>query len=294
MNSKILTIFIFLMIFIPSHLFLSYISSKHIEDISPALRSNSYQSNVITLGDSTVRYGIDPDILSRKSGLSVVNLASPDTTLRYMYQKIKGVTLNNHSLKHVVIGLTSMNFSEINYNKPTRDLESLYLFSLKDIINTEDSVKSWVKCLFYTTMPYLEKKETLFKGYTYSTNRVTSTGKYIYKKLRKSSSIYTGDIKYNFRKLGGNNKVMKNYLQEIIRYLQRRDIEVTILRMQLSSIFTENLKREGLYVEDKWFASLGVNYIKASDLIYFEDEGFIDPIHLNSESRKKLSSIISL
>ncbi|WHH57503.1 hypothetical protein [Petroclostridium sp. X23] len=220
-----------------------------------------YKPDIIFLGSSRTRNGLDPSYYFESTGERAYNCGLSSAGIYEQMRYLEYALLNNNSLKKVIVGVDFAAFNELkNDNKKFDEKQLNSSFFAKDdmirILLTKQSIKDSIHVLLDNSM-----NENKYTANKYLQNGSANEEEIILqseKMMKQGKNRFFEHLK-DYLKEEGNygkfalSKQKISYFEKIISICEENSIELTVLIHPAHALQWEGIKKAGLWSEfEEW------------------------------------------
>lgn len=270
----ILLVLINLVIFLPTNYYYNILYYKNISGSNKSVFLLS-DSHGHSLGNYTEAY-------------NVKNLSYPSDSYIDMYRKLRFIH-NTDSIRKVYLSVGDRLFTEYRDNSNNHE-RSIFLLSYSDYDNTfkflfEQYVNRFL--IYPTSKQYSFFKNMLFKKLRISKIR----SKTDWSELTPSGKDFQASKRLKKFLFGTKSKLQIQYLESIIKFCKKNNIELILIKFPLTKEFRTNPGFEKFdFCDIPILKSL--NIIDYNKIFFDNDEFFKDQDHLNNIGAEEFSKIL--
>lgn len=282
---------------------------------------NQEKPNLVIMGDSTMRYGVDPDLLAERTGKKVLSIDVPGSASAYWYLVVKNnIVLARHHPQAVIIV-----FRETMLTAPGYRVQGGYLVRMDEYAASQEPillerayldqmgiVEKWAQGYIplYGARGHVRKEVESWIRYTIPGRLFDCDQDCVEGHISKvftTQNLEPGQLRdavasaeqylYTPARTDFAGQVDRSFLPEIIRLTREQGIQLVVIRMKSETKGKGNSDPAGIrqYISDltEYLEANGVIFLDYGRDPRFTHEYFKDPIHLNSKGELLFTQVIA-
>ena len=278
------------------------------------------KTDIVLIGDSTLRHAVNPDLLSELTGKSIENIDFPGSASALWYILIKNnLVLAEHRPEAIIIF-----FRDTMLTAPGYRVHGAYFVNLDEFASQEEPVllekaylnqmglaEKWLEKYFplYGARDDIRKEidakiRYTLPGWLNCNKDCTDQGMYgvftaadLEPGQLRNAIATAEDYLYTPPQLDFKRQVDKSFLPDMIHLMKERGIQIIMVRLKTQRIGTGNLET----LEIKQYISDLSDYLYKQGIIFLDygqeprigNEHFLDSIHINAEGEELFTQILA-